>query len=107
MSDISLIRKRILILGNSHLVVFGFRGELIEELIAQNYDVWVCFPNGPFGQGEKTAKEYGCHFIENHIDRRGTNLFKDLVLISEYRKIIKEVDKQRDVDILKILGYND
>ena len=35
MSDVSSKKKRILILGNSHLVVFGFRGELIEELVAQ------------------------------------------------------------------------
>ena len=91
MSDISSSKKRILILGNSHLVVFGFRGELIEELVANKYDVWVCFPNGPFGEGEKTAKEYGCHFIENHIDRRGTNALRDMSLISEYRKILKTV----------------
>ncbi|MBQ1389943.1 MAG: hypothetical protein IIY78_10015, partial [Clostridia bacterium] len=66
MLDVSSIKKRILILGNSHLVVFGFRGELVKELVDKNYDVWVCFPNGPFGDGEKTAKEYGCNFIENH-----------------------------------------
>ena len=91
MSDVSSKKKRILILGNSHLVVFGFRGELIEELVAKKNDVWVCFPNGPFGEGEKTAKEYGCHFIENHIDRRGTNILRDMALISEYRKILKVV----------------
>lgn len=91
MSDVSSLKKRILILGNSHLVVFGFRGELIEELVAKKNDVWVCFPNGPFGEGEKTAKEYGCHFIENHIDRRGTNILRDMALISEYRKILKVV----------------
>lgn len=91
MSKKNTNQKRVLILGNSRLVVFGFRGELIKELVAHNYDVWVCFPNGPFGEGEVSAKEYGCHFIENHIDRRGTNIFRDMSLISEYKKILKSV----------------
>ena len=91
MSDNQQSKKKILILGNSHLVVFRFRGELIEELIRQDYDVWVCFPNGPFGEGQKTADEYGCHFIENHIDRRGKNPLKDLSLMKEYGVIIDQI----------------
>lgn len=83
--------KKILILGNSHLVVFKFRRELVEKLIAEGYDVWVCFQNGPFGEGQKAADHYGCHFIENHIDRRGTNPFKDVQLIIEYFSIMKQV----------------
>lgn len=86
------VNKKILILGNSHLVVFGFRGELIEKLICDGYDVTVCFPNGPFGEGEQTSKEYGCHFIENHIDRRGTNPISDIFIIKEYISIIHRVN---------------
>lgn len=85
-------KKKVLILGNSHLVVFKFRGELIEKLVSEEYDVTVCFPNGPFGEGEETAKRYGCRFIENHIDRRGTNPLHDLVILKEYRTIIKNVN---------------
>lgn len=84
-------KKRILILGNSHLVVFKFRGELIEKLVADGYDVTVCFPNGPFGEGEQASKDYGCKFIENHIDRRGTNPLSDLTIIKDYISIIKKV----------------
>lgn len=91
MSNLSKKCKRVLILGNSHLVVFKFRGELIQELIFQKHDVWVCFPNGPFGEGEETAKKYGCHFIENHMDRRGTNPVRDLSIIREYISIIKKI----------------
>lgn len=88
----SVRKKKILVLGNSHLVVFKFRGELISTLVEQGYDVWVCFPNGPFGEGEQTAKIYGCHFIENKMERRGTNPIKDLGLIKDYYSIIKRVD---------------
>ena len=84
------MRKKVLILGNSHLVVFKFRGELIEELVKQNYDVYVCFPNGPFGEGEESAKKYGCHFIEVPMERRGTNPVKDLQIIKNYFSIIKK-----------------
>lgn len=37
----SVRKKKILILGNSHLVVFKFRGELISTLVERGYDVWV------------------------------------------------------------------
>lgn len=91
MEKINLEKGKILILGNSHLVVFKFRGELIERLISDGYDVTVCFPNGPFGEGGETAKQYGCHFIENRIERRGTNPFKDLQIMMEYYLIIKKL----------------
>jgi len=84
-------KKKVLILGNSHLVVFKFRGELIEQLVLKGYKVFVCFPNGPFGEGENTAKQYGCEFIENHMERRGTNPLKDILIVREYLKIVKKV----------------
>lgn len=83
--------KKILILGNSKLVVFGFRGELISKLVECGHDVWTCFPNGPFGEGETAATAYGCHFIENKMERKGTNPIRELHLIWDYNKIIKEL----------------
>lgn len=87
----NISKKRILFLGNSHLVVFKFRKELVKKLIAEGHDVRVCFPNGPFGKGEETAQKYGCHFIENHIDRRSTNPLKDFQVIKEYLSIIRKI----------------
>ena len=49
-------RTKVLMLGNSHLVVFGFRGELVERLVQEGCDVTVSFPNGPFGEGESSSK---------------------------------------------------
>ena len=82
--------NKILILGNSKLTVFGFRGELIEQLIKNNYKVVVSFPNGPFGEGEEISKQYNCKFIETKIERRGKNPFNDLKLLNKYIKIIKK-----------------
>ncbi len=78
-------------LGNSKLVIFGFRGELIQKLIELGHEVYVSFPNGPFGEGEQISKEYGCHFIETEIDRRGKNPFKDLKILKAYKRMIKEI----------------
>lgn len=86
-----IMSKKILMLGNSKLVIFGFRGELIEKFIFLGYEVYVSFPSGPFGEGEEISKQYGCHFIETEIDRRGKNPFKDLKTIKTYKKIIKDV----------------
>ncbi len=83
-------RKKILLLGNSYLVIFKFRRELIQKLIADGYDVVVCFPNGPFGRGEEASQQYGCRFIKIEIDRRGTNPLKDVFLIKDYYSIIKK-----------------
>lgn len=82
-------KKRILILGNSKLVVFGFRGELIKRLVSDGYKVTVSFPNGPFGNGEEISRQNGCKFIETKIDRRRTNPFKDALLLLKYIAIIR------------------
>lgn len=92
-------QKRILILGNSHLSVFRFRGELIRQLLDEGHEVIVAFPNGPFGEGEKTSKEYGCRFIQVDMNRRGTNPFEDLVLFIRYLQVLNET--KPDV----VLGY--
>lgn len=81
--------KKILLLGNSKLTVFGFRGELIKKLIEQENEVIVVFPNGPFGEGNKVAEEFGCKFIELDMNRRGTNPLGDLKLLKKYISIIK------------------
>lgn len=86
-----MAKKKILILGNSHLVVFKFRGELIERLIKEGHEVWVSFPNGPFGVGEEAARQYGCHFVEIPMERRGTNPFHDLKLMKQYASLIRKV----------------
>ena len=81
---------KILILGNSKLTVFGFRGELIKNLITNNFNVTTVFPIGPFGEGENIAKKYSCKFIEISMNRRGTNPISDLKLLFDYIKILKK-----------------
>lgn len=83
--------KRILVLGNCSLVVFGMRGELVERLVKEGYEVVVSFPTGSLGKEENPSEEYGCTYIETSVDRRGTNIFRDVQLLQSYIKLIKKV----------------
>ena len=80
--------KKILILVNRDFVLYNFRAELVERLLEQGNEVYICLPNGP-----KVDKmiEMGCKYIPISIDGRGTNPVKDVKLIAAYRKIFKEV----------------
>lgn len=82
-------KGKVLFWGSSRVCVYGFRGELIERLKNEGYEVVVSFPNGPYGEGEEISKQYGCKFIETQIERRGKNPAHDLALLYQYIKIIK------------------
>lgn len=81
--------KKIIILSNHHEYTYNFRKEIIQELINQNYKVYIVLP-----QGEKInkLKEMGCSFIDISLDRRGKNPFADFKLLINYNKIIKKIN---------------
>lgn len=83
--------KRVLILGNSGLVVFGMRGELIQRLKKDGYEVTVSFPVDSIGKENNPYKEYGCTYIETAIDRRGTNVLRDAALLKDYVNLLRKV----------------
>lgn len=91
MNNYSNSKKKILLIGNSSLVIFGFRKELIQRLVECGHEVWTSFPNGPFGEGEEISKEFGCNFVEVDINRRGKNPFEDMKLINSYYRLFKKV----------------
>ena len=80
--------KKILILVNRDFVLYNFRIELVERLLAQGNEVYICLPDGP-----RVSKmvEMGCKYIPISIEGRGTNPFRDAKLIMEYRRIFKNV----------------
>ena len=80
--------KKILIMVNRDFVLYNFRIELVERLLQEKYEVYICLP-----YGEKVDKmvEMGCKFIPVEIDKRGTNPIRDMKLIKDYRRIMKEV----------------
>ncbi len=84
-------KKRVLLTGNSQLVIFRFRLELIQRLLKEGYEVYTAFPKTVFGDGETIASQYGCHYIELEMEGHGTNPIAELKLIRQYKKIFKEV----------------
>lgn len=78
---------RVMILANNDVGLYKFRKELIEELV-KNHDVFICLPNGEF---IRDLESFGAKFISCELlDRHGTNLIKELKLISYYKKVLKE-----------------
>lgn len=77
---------KLLFISNKDNNFYNFRSEKILKLKELGHEiVLLC----PYGKKIDYFTERGCRFIDLSIDRRGTNPFKDLVLINNYRKIIK------------------
>lgn len=84
-------KKKVMLTGNSEMVIFKFRLELIERLLQDGYEVYVAFPKTAFGDGETISKKYGCHYIELEISSHGTNPFADLKLLQQYKRALHRV----------------
>lgn len=79
--------KKVLLVSNKDNNFYNFRSELILKLKELNYEVvLVC----PYGRKIDYFTEKGCKFIDINVDRRGKNVFKDLKLIKEYKKILMQ-----------------
>ncbi|WP_368503152.1 glycosyltransferase family 4 protein [Alkalihalophilus sp. As8PL] len=81
-------QKKILILVNHDVVIYNFRKELIESLLEENYKVYV---SSPYGKKIDLLIDMGCEYLKTDIERHGKNIFSEIKLILEYRKIIKKV----------------
>lgn len=80
--------KKVLILGNSDIVLYNFRLELIEALLSQGCQVII---SAPYGERIDALIQLGCIYYEHKIDRHGKNPFKEMKLLSAYKKLIKQV----------------
>lgn len=82
------MNNKILILANNSGGLYGFRKELIQELIVQGYEVYA---STPFDNHIDDLMQLGIHLIETKINRRGINPINDFKLILDYFKIIKKI----------------
>lgn len=89
--------KKVVVLANDTTYVYNLRGAIIKELVNQKYEVYVVAQILKF---EKELKDMKCHVINMSIGRHGKNPFSDLILLREYKKILKEINP----DI--VLSYN-
>jgi galacturonosyltransferase len=76
-------------LCNHFVPLYNFRKEFIERLLHDGYDVYVSLPPAP--ENARLAA-MGCTLVEAPpIDRRGTNILKDLKLWRFYRQTMKNL----------------
>lgn len=82
------IRKKILMLGNSETVIYNFRLELVERLLADGHEVVISSP-----PGTKISKlvSMGCTHETVQMNRRGTNPFSELKLLIYHYKLVKRI----------------
>lgn len=90
------MKERVLLLGNSDIVIYNFRLELVERLLKDGYEVHFAIP---YGNRVEDLVNLGAEYHEIKIDRHGLNPFRDLNLLLEYGKLFKSLKPS------VILGY--
>ena len=80
-------KKLVALLTNNDDDIYCFRKELIEALLAHDYEVLISCP-----YGEKFERMEGIEYLYDNpeIDRRGTNVLADSKLLRHYRRLFKQ-----------------
>lgn len=78
--------KKALILVNHEIMIYNLRKELVVELLKEGYEVTISCPKG---EKLKYFTDLGCKHEDIVIDCHGTNPFRDMKLISYYKKLMK------------------
>ncbi len=80
--------SKVLFLVNHDVVIYNFRLELVERLIAEGHQVVI---SSPYGERIEDLKKLGCEYHEISMSRHGTNPIKEIALIHQYKKLIRSV----------------
>lgn len=83
-----MLMKRVLFLVNHDIVIYNFRLELVERLLADGHEVWI---SSPYGARIDDLKELGCGYVEADISRHGMNPIAELKLRKYYKRIISRI----------------
>ena len=85
-----MAEKDILVLTNSIVGLFAFRKEVVAALLGRGFRVWISSPDDDHDK-YLYFKELGCEMVETAVDRRGTNPFRDLVLLRSYLRLMHRI----------------
>ncbi len=72
------VNKTFVLITPKNRTAYNFRGELIKEIIAKGYTVYV---TGPNRIDVEQIEALGAHFVEIKNDKNGVNIFADLCYI--------------------------
>ena len=81
-------KKVLFVANNFDIAIYRFRKEVIQAFLKKNIEVSICTPFS--NTAVEFCKYYNIKFYSLHIDRRGKNIFKDLILLFRYLIIIKK-----------------
>lgn len=82
------MKNKILIIENHHVYAYNLRKELTRKYIDNGYEVYLMVPDG---ERVKDLKAMGCRHIPYEVNRHGVNLFQDLKLFFNFRKVLKQL----------------
>ena len=80
--------KRVLFIVNHDVVIYNFRKELVERLLADGNEVII---SSPYGERIELLKAMGCSYIPVELNRHGVNPYREVKLLFYYIKLIKSV----------------
>ena len=81
------MKKKIIIAVNSTFNLINHRVGLINGLLNEGYEVVAVSPTDEFAS---RLKELGCHHVPLQMERKGTNIGRDLLLFWRYRILMKQ-----------------
>ncbi len=80
--------KKVLILANDVTTILQFRCELVTALVQKGHEVVVSVPRS---DRISEIEALGARVFETEVSRHGKNPFEDLKLLSNYKKLLKEI----------------
>lgn len=80
--------SKILFLANHFITLHSFRKEMIQVMVNEGHEVWLSLPEDP---DTVFFEKIGCKIVKTKISRRGINPIKDIRLIKDYKRIIKDI----------------
>lgn len=80
--------SKVLFLVNHDVVIYNFRLELVERLLADGHQVVI---SSPYGERIDDLVALGCEYHDITMDRHGMNPLKEFKLIKLYKKLLIEV----------------
>jgi glycosyltransferase involved in cell wall biosynthesis len=84
---LAIVKKKIIIAANSIFNLVNHRVGLINGLLNEGYEVITLSPTDAFAS---RLKELDCQHVSLQMDRKGTNIGRDLMLFWRYRRLLKK-----------------
>lgn len=81
-------KKRILFLVNRDIVIYNFRAEIVEKLLADGHDVHI---SSPYGERIDALTAIGAQFHDITMRQREKHFFEGIYLLAAYCRLMKEV----------------